>query len=111
MPKLEKPLHAGPGGPPESTAPGPSLALAIDMARATVQACERQGYRIGAAVIDSIGEARAMLTADGSDGSHVFVAQRKALSALAFGVPSSDASCSCRSNALRCAGRGEKSRL
>ena len=29
-----------------------------------------------------------MLTADGSDGSHVFVAMRKALTALAFGMPS-----------------------
>ena len=30
-----------------------------------------------------------MLTADGSDGSHVFVAMRKALTALAFRMPSS----------------------
>jgi len=40
------------------------------------------------AVIDSAGEARALLTADGSDGSHVFVAMRKALAALAFQMPS-----------------------
>jgi uncharacterized protein GlcG (DUF336 family) len=91
FPKLAGPLHAGPGGPPESTAAGPSLALAVDLARATVEACGRAGYRIGATVIDSAGEARAMLTADGSDGSHVFVAMRKALAALAFGVPSSEA--------------------
>ena len=30
-----------------------------------------------------------MLTADGSDGSHVFVAMRKALTALRFEMPSS----------------------
>ena len=30
-----------------------------------------------------------MLTADGSDGSHVFVAMRKALTALTFKMPSS----------------------
>jgi uncharacterized protein GlcG (DUF336 family) len=41
------------------------------------------------AVIDSAGEARALLTADGSDGSHVFVAMRKALTALTFETPSS----------------------
>jgi uncharacterized protein GlcG (DUF336 family) len=91
MPKLEQPLHAEPGGAPESTAAGPTLALAIDLARATVTACERKGYRIGATVIDAAGEARAMLTADGSDGSHVFVAMRKALAAWVFAMPSSEA--------------------
>jgi uncharacterized protein GlcG (DUF336 family) len=34
---------------------------------------------------------RAMLTADGADGSHVFVAARKALTALAFNMPSAKA--------------------
>lgn len=32
-----------------------------------------------------------MLTADGADGSHVFVAQRKAITAVAFKVPSAKA--------------------
>jgi uncharacterized protein GlcG (DUF336 family) len=84
-------LHRGPGSPPESTARGPSLDLAIKAARAAVDTCAAAGYRIGATVIDSAGEARAMLTADGSDGSHVFVAMRKALTALTFKMPSSQA--------------------
>jgi len=90
MPRLEGPLH-GAGGPPESLAEGPSLAVANRMALAAVRSCSLQGYRIGVAVVDSAGEARAMLTADGADGSHVFVAMRKAITALAFGVPSSEA--------------------
>jgi len=81
-----------PGDPPESTAPGPSLAKATRMTRAAVLACQRQGYRVGATVIDSAGEARAMLTTDGADGSHVFVAMRKAEVAMAFDMPSSAAS-------------------
>ncbi|MBV9508646.1 MAG: heme-binding protein [Caulobacteraceae bacterium] len=85
-------LHRGPGYPPESTARGPSLDLAVEAARAAVDTCAAAGYRIGATVIDSAGEARAMLTADGSDGSHVFVAMRKALTALKFKMPSSKAS-------------------
>jgi len=85
-------LHRGPGSPPESVAKGPSLELAIEAARAAVDACSAAGYRIGATVIDSAGEARAMLTADGSDGSHVFVAMRKALTALKFTMASSRAS-------------------
>jgi uncharacterized protein GlcG (DUF336 family) len=84
-------LHRGPGAPPESTARGPGLALAIAAAQAALAACEKSGYRTGVTVIDSAGEARAMLTADGSDGSHVFVAMRKALTARAFKMPSSAA--------------------
>lgn len=88
MPKPEAPLHGPAGGKPESTAPGPNLQVATRMARAAVAACAAKGFHVGAAVIDSVGEARAMLTADGSDGSHVFVAMRKALTALAFDMPS-----------------------
>jgi uncharacterized protein GlcG (DUF336 family) len=84
-------LHRGPGAPPESSAPGPKLEFAIEAARAAVAACEKSGYRVGVTVIDSAGEARAMLSADGSDGSHVFVAMRKALTALAFNSASSAA--------------------
>jgi uncharacterized protein GlcG (DUF336 family) len=83
--------HA-PGSEPESNAPGPTLAQAVEAARAAVETCAAAGYRIGAAVVDSVGEARALLTADGSDGSHVFVAMRKALTALRFEMPSSEAS-------------------
>ncbi|MFT3905936.1 MAG: heme-binding protein [Steroidobacteraceae bacterium] len=85
-------LHRGADSPPESTAPGPNLAQATEAARVALQACLAHGYRVGVAVVDSVGEARAMLTADGSDGSHVFVAMRKAIVALAFQMPSSEAS-------------------
>jgi len=84
-------LHRGAGAAPESTARGPSMALAIEAAEAAVASCNASGYRVGVSVIDSVGEARAMLTADGSDGSHIFVATRKALTALSFEVPSSEA--------------------
>jgi uncharacterized protein GlcG (DUF336 family) len=83
-------LHRG--SAPESTARGPSLELAIEAARTAIQSCGAAGFHVGVTVIDSAGEARAMLTADGSDGSHVFVAMRKALTALAFEMPSAKAS-------------------
>jgi uncharacterized protein GlcG (DUF336 family) len=82
-------LRRGPGSAPESSARGPTLDLALEAARAAVASCAASGYRIGVTVIDSAGEARAMLSADGADGSHVFVAMRKALAALAFNMPSS----------------------
>jgi uncharacterized protein GlcG (DUF336 family) len=84
-------LHRGPGSPPESTARGPGLELAMQAAMAALQSCSAAGYRVGVTVVDSVGEARAMLTADGSDGSHVFVAMRKALTAVVFSMPSSKA--------------------
>jgi len=84
-------LHRGPGSAPETNARGPTLALAIEAARTAVDSCAAAGYRVGAAVVDSAGEARAMLSADGADGSHVFVAIRKALVALTFGQSSAHA--------------------
>ena len=82
--------HQGPHAPKESTAPGPTLRQAMDAAYAAVHNCMARGYYGAATVVDSLGEARAMLTADGADGSHVFVAQRKAITALEFQMPSSE---------------------
>jgi uncharacterized protein GlcG (DUF336 family) len=83
-------MHRGPGSPPDSTAPAPSLDLAIAAARAAVKDCMSRGYRGAATVVDSVGEARAMLSADGSDGSFVFVAHRKALTAVTFNMSSAE---------------------
>jgi uncharacterized protein GlcG (DUF336 family) len=82
--------HQGPHSAPESSAPGPSLDVSIAAARAAVRDCTSRGYYGAATVVDSVGEARAMLSADGSDGSHVFVAQRKAITALEFKMPSAE---------------------
>ncbi len=71
---------------------GPALSLAIEAARAAVDSCNAGGFYVGASVIDTSGEPRAMVEAEGSDGGHVYVAVRKALVALAFKMPSSQAS-------------------
>jgi uncharacterized protein GlcG (DUF336 family) len=71
---------------------GPALDLAIEAARAAVDTCAAGGFYIGASVIDTSGQPRAALEAEGSDGGHVYVAVRKALVALAFKMPSSKAS-------------------
>lgn len=80
----------GPHRPPESTAPGPTLRQATQMAQAALDACWRKGYQVGVAVIDSEGKARVLLNADGTDGSHGFVAMRKAEAALAFNMASEE---------------------
>lgn len=70
---------------------GPALDLAIEAARAAVDTCAAGGFYIGASVIDTSGQPRAALEAEGSDGGHVYVAVRKALVALTFKMPSSQA--------------------
>jgi uncharacterized protein GlcG (DUF336 family) len=71
---------------------GPALSLAVEAARAAVDTCAAGGFYIGASVIDTSGQPRAMVEAEGSDGGHVYVAVRKALVALTFKMPSSKAS-------------------
>ena len=92
-------LHPGPAGVPESDAAGPSLKLAMRAAQAAIDACQAAGFPIGAAVIDSAGQPRALLNADTTDGSHGFVAMRKAAVALAFGQPSSQVEQALRTDA------------
>jgi uncharacterized protein GlcG (DUF336 family) len=75
---------------PETTAVGPTLDQAVAAARAAIKNCTSRGYYGAATIVDSIGEVRASLSADGADGSHVFVAQRKAITALEFKMPSSE---------------------
>jgi uncharacterized protein GlcG (DUF336 family) len=71
---------------------GPAVSLAVEAARAAVDTCAAGGFYIGASVIDTSGQPRAMVEAEGSDGGHVYVAVRKALVALTFKMPSSKAS-------------------
>lgn len=80
-----------PHDPPETTAPSLSLDDAMRVARAAVASCGSAGYRVGATVVDSEGQARAMINADGADGSHVFVAMRKAIVTTTFNLSSAQA--------------------
>ena len=68
------------------------MSLAIEAARTAVEVCAAGGFYIGASVIDTSGQPRAMVESDGSDGGHVYVAVTKALVALTFKMPSSRAS-------------------
>jgi uncharacterized protein GlcG (DUF336 family) len=77
--------------PPEpgTDAPGPSLALAIEAAQAAIAACKADGYSVGVSVIDSSGQPRVALSADGATGGHVYTGIRKGLAALSFKEPTS----------------------
>jgi len=85
------PPGAGGKPPPEpgSDAPSPTLAVAIEAAQAALDACAKDGYKVGVTVIDSAGQPRVALSADGATGGHVYTGVRKGLAALAFKTPSS----------------------
>jgi uncharacterized protein GlcG (DUF336 family) len=91
-PPLPPGVHLpGPHSPPETTAPSLSMDDAVRAVRAAVNFCSAAGYHTGGAVVDAQGEARAMMNADGADGSHVFVGMRKAEVSVVFGMSSAHA--------------------
>lgn len=69
-----------------------SLAMALQAAQAAVAACDSQAHAsVAVAVVDSVGQPRATLAADGARGWHIYSATRKALTAAALKEPSSRA--------------------
>jgi len=84
------PFPPGPMPPPPPQAPvpkGPAMDLALEAAKAIVQACK--GYHVGVSVIDSAGTPKLYYIPDGTDGSHAYTGFRKAYTALTFKMPTS----------------------
>jgi uncharacterized protein GlcG (DUF336 family) len=79
---------AGPAGgqglPVERVLPA---RLAIEAAAAAVAACERDGYRVAAAVADRAGVARVVVRGDGAGPHTVDSSTRKAYTAVSFRMP------------------------
>lgn len=68
-----------------------TISIAVEGARAAIQACSALHAQIAVAVVDVAGKPVAALMAEGSAGS-VFVAMRKAAATLEFRSPSSEVS-------------------
>jgi uncharacterized protein GlcG (DUF336 family) len=84
------PFPPGPLPPRPAQRPlprAPSIELALEAARAIVEACK--GYHVGVSVIDSAGTPKLYYIADGTDGSHAYTGFRKAYTALTFKMPTS----------------------
>jgi len=96
LPTVEEQLHV-PLGPPAGTrptrvppaypTPSPPLDLALEAAKAAIDSCAADGYRVGVAVTDAEGHIRVGLAADGVSPDRVYTAVRKSLSAATFKVP------------------------
>jgi uncharacterized protein GlcG (DUF336 family) len=77
-----------PPRPPERPLPrSPALDLALEAAKAIVDACK--GYHVGVSIIDSAGTPKLYYIPDGTDGSHAYTGFRKAYTALSFKMPTS----------------------
>jgi len=83
----------GGGPPPWSRGPlaaGPSLAAATKAAQTAIAVCASTAHAlIGVSVLDSIGQPKVTMAADGARGWHIYNATRKALTAVGFSEPSS----------------------
>jgi uncharacterized protein GlcG (DUF336 family) len=100
--RMGPPPGAAVGRPPPeagSDAPSPPLALALEAAQAALAACAADGYKVGVSVIDSAGQPRVALSADGATGGHVYTGVRKGLAALAFKTPTSQVAAKLNSDA------------
>lgn len=100
-PPVPSPGHPGPDM--RNKAPGPSFAEALEVARAALVACTARGQKVGVAVIDSSGQPRVALVADGARGGHVYTAVRKGLAALAFQESTSQVSAQLQTGRIRAA--------
>ncbi len=83
------PTQGHPGPDMHDHAPGPTLAEALAIAKSALSACTAKGHAVGVVVLDSSGEPRVALVADGALGGNVYTAVRKGLAALAFKEPTS----------------------
>jgi uncharacterized protein GlcG (DUF336 family) len=86
---LPMPPGPPPPRPPERPLPrAPALDLALEAAKAIVEACK--GYHVGVSVIDAAGTPKLYYIPDGTDGSHAYTGFRKAYTALTFKMPTSE---------------------
>jgi uncharacterized protein GlcG (DUF336 family) len=77
-----------PPRPPQRPIPkAPPLDLALEAARAIVEACK--GFHVGISIIDSSGTPKLYYIPDGTDGDHAYTGFRKAYTALTFKMPTS----------------------
>lgn len=82
---------AGSPGPPPPAARGPALAVSIEMAQDAITACAANGYKVAVSVVDSAGVLKVLLAGDGAHARGVESSTKKATTALALKMPTSEA--------------------
>lgn len=75
--------------PPAPPARGPSLDLALEVAKVAIETCTARDMKIGVTVVDSGGIQKVVLATDGASSRGVASSTNKALTALNFKAPTS----------------------
>jgi uncharacterized protein GlcG (DUF336 family) len=76
--------------PPAAAAPGPSLDKSLEAARAALKHCKGLDQAVAVSVIDSAGNLKVLLAADGATPRGVQSSSNKARTALAFHAATSE---------------------
>ena len=76
------------GQPPPAR--GPQMALALEAAQTAVSTCTAKGDKVVAAIVDSAGVLRVLVSADGAGANSVETSTKKAFTANAFRTTTSD---------------------
>jgi uncharacterized protein GlcG (DUF336 family) len=77
-------------GGQQPPARGPEMALAREAALAAVAACAANGVKAAASVVDSAGELRVALTADGTANDQIEISRKKAVTAVVLKAATSE---------------------
>jgi uncharacterized protein GlcG (DUF336 family) len=86
----QTPAPAAPPGPPPPAARGPALAVSTAMANDAIAACAANGYTVAVSIVDSAGVLKVLLAADGAHVRAVESSTKKATTALALKMPTSE---------------------
>lgn len=84
----QAPTASAPQTPPPPPARGVPLELALEAAKVALDTCKGIAQEVGVSVLDSSGEVRLVLAADGAPNRGVQNSALKAKAALAFEIPS-----------------------
>ena len=80
--------QTAPQAPPPPPARGPASALALEAAQTAIASCQHSGYNVAVTVVDSAGEVRLVLASDAAPQRAVDSSTGKALTVIAFKLPS-----------------------
>jgi uncharacterized protein GlcG (DUF336 family) len=69
---------------------GPEMALALEAAQAAVAACGANGVKPAVSIVDSAGVLRQLVTADGTSNDQIEISRKKAATAVALKVATSE---------------------
>ena len=78
------------GAPPQPPARGLEMALAVEAAQEAVNTCLSQGVKGSAAVLDSAGVLRVMVSADGASENASVLSPKKGIATIQMKKPSSE---------------------